>query len=236
MRIVVVVAMLSLTACGSREPGAVAADVAAPAPATAEVAPSAANPAATTEPASATTGSMPDPLAATEPATPAPAFAPGDDVRVDLSAEAGKQVSLAISQSSDEGAHAYAAMLADITGEMLRTHPDACGRFLLPQSFGASSWEEIPAAHREKFRLMQRTTLWTARNAPVVAPTDAEAGPLFDAIHDRLANVHGADALAGVQGEQGAAQACRAWHLYYTGIAAEAPSVGGRVMRWLNAP
>jgi hypothetical protein len=230
--------LLVLSACSAREPDAAPAAVASAPPAPSTPAPAAPAPTADVSAVEAPTLAAPATTAAAE-ATEAPTPAeltPLERAQTELNAAAGAGVALAVSKASDAQAHAYAAMLAQVTGQMLASDAGACGRLLLPQSFGPIGWEEFPPTLQRPFMQLQQEIIASARSQPTVPPTEDEAGALFDAIHDRLAAEHGADALAGVQGELGAAQTCRAWHLYYTGIAASPPAQGGRVMRWLNAP
>jgi hypothetical protein len=154
-----------------------------------------------------------------------------------LSTAVGQGIGLAVSRATDAQASQYADVLAQVTGVLLAKDPDACGRLLLPQTFGAIGWDRFPAQHRARFEKLQQEIIATARSQPTPAPDEAEAGPLFDAIQDRLIARYGDDAIAGLNGEdKSAANTCRAWNRLYAAMAAAPPAEGGRVMRWLNAP
>jgi hypothetical protein len=158
------------------------------------------------------------------------------NVAGDLQATLGEGVGKAVSLSTNAQAHEYAGVLAAVTGEMLQSNPDACARLLLPAQFGPIGWNDFPAGQRERFMALQQAIFATARNTPTPAPGEDEAGPLYDAMAEKIYAAQGEQALDGLQGDAGAAAACRAWNRIYTGLAAESVDDGGRVVRWLNAP
>lgn len=224
---------LALLVAGCAKAPADAVPTTAPASTTAATAP-----VATTAPAveSAPATDLPAPAATDESIAPGEATASTvANVTGSLQGNVGAGVAKAVSLSTNPQAHEYAGLLAAITAEMLPSNPDACARLLLPAQFGPIGWDAFPASQRDRFMALQQAMFATARNSPTPAPGDDEAGPLYDAMAEKLYATHGEQALDGLQGDAGAAAACRAWNRVYVGLAAESVDDGGRVMRWLNA-
>jgi hypothetical protein len=217
---------LAVAACSNEAATPVAGEVAPPAPA---AAPASAQ-------AGAPTGSADAAETAVSPATEAAVAPPAPTVAAELQATIGQGIALAVSLSSNPQAHEYAGLLATVTGEMLATNPDACARLLNPAQFGTIGWDEFPPAHRERFVALQQAMIAAARNAPTPAPGEDEAGPLMDAVYDKLVAAHGKQILAQLQETSDRAAVCRSWHQLHAALAAESVDDGGRVMRWLNAP
>jgi hypothetical protein len=179
------------------------------------------------------------------PVSPAPddASGPGEAVASTVSNLAGtlqgnigEGVAKAVSLSTNRQAHEYAGLLAAVTAEMLQSNPDGCARLLLPAKFGPIGWDAFPASQRDRFMALQQAMLATAQQTPTPAPGEDEAGPLYDAMAEKVYAEYGDAAFDGLQGDAGAVALCRAWHRVYAGLAAESVDDGGRAMRWLNAP
>jgi hypothetical protein len=220
---------LLVSACANEPAGDAAAVPVAATPPSAATTPAA----PIAETAAATTAVASEIDAATDPLAPAP---PVQEVTGKLQATIGQAVGRAVSLSSDAQAHEYAGVLAAVTGQMLDTNPEACARLLLPAQFGPIGWDEFPPSQRERFVTLQQALIATAQSAPTPAPDEAVAGPLYDAMAEKIYAKHGEQALDGLQGDAGAAALCRTWNRIYAGLAAESVADGGRVVRWLNAP